>query len=1216
MHFRSAVLSALALVVAGALTLLLPPASPATPRRATSRPPAELAPPSAPAAAASATALVPAHSAAPAPGAPGTPPPAATASASPAAAAPVPPRGVADLLEAAGDLSDPAVRERTVVALRALQQERRVAAEVRARELGLPLRRVLPNGRVQQVYALDAQGRPLYRTTLNLAAARSSGAAQLHAEVPALTGSGVIVGVWDGGVVRTAHQEFGGRAVKKETGVAEDDHGTHVAGTIAASGVQAAARGMAPAATIHSYDWDEDYAEMTAAAATAGGQTTKIYLSNHSYGGLAGWEWMGETTHDWEWYGTGTGTSGSDYYFGQYDDAARDADAVAYGSPYLLVFRAAGNDGTDNPENGDTVRLNPDSTTNTTYNAASHPQGDGLYRGGYDNIAFDAIGKNVVTVGSTSDAVTGTQRDLAKALVSDFSSWGPTDDGRIKPDLVANGEDVYSSVATSNTAYDDTYSGTSMATPSAAGSAALLVQLYGQLFPGAALRASTLKALLLHTADDLGTAGPDYRNGWGLINVKAAADLLRDHAANPLKLRVNEARLDTTITTLTHEFIWDGVSPLRVTLCWTDPAGTATTSNDSRTARLRNNLDLKLTGPTGTTHLPYVMPFVGTWTQASMALPATTGVNNTDNVEQVYLANPGTPGVYRAVVTFQGTLANNAQDYGLIISGSAAEAPPPPTLALQAVSPDSGIAGDTVTLTLSGAALSTVTDLRLKRTGQPDVVATNLQLVGGTLRATVNLTGAASGAWDIVATGETTATLPAAFTVVTALWSANFDTSTSGWSNQPIRGTATGWTFTTASSHTATRSATAAGPGTRTTQALLSPTVAIPAGATNLALRFWHRYTLETDWDGGRLEYQINGGTWTGAGDSGSGTTFETNGYTLTIDPDAVSDFAGKPAWSGTASTFALTVLKLTDTARFAGQSVRFRWSLATDDSTTSTGWWVDTIALTGSENQPQPATVTLSNLAQTYDGTPRAVTVTTDPAALATSVLYDGSATPPVNAGSYAVAAQVTASGYTGSANGTLVVAKAAATVTLSGLRQVYDGTAKPVQVGTTPPGLAYTLTYDGSTSAPSAFGTYAVSATITDANYTGNARGSLAITPAFATWATAQGLAGDAALATADPDGDGLPNLVEFALGGDPLAADTAQLQPQLTAQDGVIELAFTRAPESVGMADVIVQLSADLTTWTDYATLSDAQTGPVRLTLPAGGAAQFARLRVVPR
>lgn len=1216
MHSRSAVLSALALVVAGALTLLFTPASPATPRRAASRPSAEVAPPSTPAAAASAPALASARSATPAPGSPGTPPPLPPAPVSAVSAAPVPPPRVADLLEAAGDLSDPAVRERTVAAMRALQQERRAAAENRARELGLPLRRVLPNGRVQQVYALDPEGRPLYRTTLNLNAARSSGASQLHAEVPALTGSGVIVGVWDGGSVRTSHQEFGGRAIKKNAATDEDDHGTHVAGTIAASGVNAAARGMAPAATIHSYDWDEDYAEMTAAAATAGGQTTKIYLSNHSYGGLTGWEWIGETDYDWEWYGTGTGTSGSDSYFGQYDDAARDADAVAYGSPYLLVFRAAGNDGTDNPENGDIVRLNPDSTTNTTYNSASHPKGDGLYRGGYDNIAFDAIGKNVVTVGSTSDAVTGTQRDLAKALVSDFSSWGPTDDGRIKPDLVANGEEVYSSVATSNTAYDGEYSGTSMATPSAAGSAALLVQLYGQLFPGAALRASTLKALLLHTADDLGTAGPDYRNGWGLINVKAAADLLRDHAANPLKLHVNEARLDTAITTLTHEFIWDGVSPIRATLCWTDPAGTSTTSADSRTARLRNNLDLKITGPTGTTHLPYVMPFVGTWTQASMALPATTGVNNTDNVEQVYLANPGTPGVYRAVVTFQGTLANNAQDYGLIISGSAAEAPPPPTLALQAVSPDTGIAGETATLTLSGAALSTVTDLRLTRSGQPDLVATNLQLVGGTLRATVNLTGAASGAWTIVATGETTASLPAAFTVVTALWSANFDTTTSGWSNQPIRGTATGWTFTTASSHTANRSATAAGPGTRTTQALLSPTVAIPAGATNLALRFWHRYTLETDWDGGRLEYQINGGTWTGAGDSGSGTTFDTNGYTLTIDPDAVSDFAGKPAWSGTASSFGLTVLKLTDTARFAGQSVRFRWSLATDDSTTSTGWWVDTIALTGSESQPQPATVTLSNLAQTYDGTPRPVTVTTEPAALATSVLYNGSATPPVNAGSYAVAAQITASGYTGSANGTLVVAPAAATVTLSGLRQVYDGTAKPVQVTTNPPGIAFTLTYDGSTAPPSAFGTYTVAATITDANYAGSARGSLAITPAFATWAAAQGLTGNAALASADPDGDGLPNLVEFALGGDPLAADTAQLQPQLTAQDGVIELTFTRAPESVGMADVIVQLSSDLTTWTDFATLSDAQTGPVRLTLPGGGAAQFARLRVVPR
>ncbi|MDP1580377.1 MAG: S8 family serine peptidase, partial [Candidatus Didemnitutus sp.] len=559
--------------------------------------------------------IVAAAESTPAGRAPDAPAPLGAAFQSPAladATTPPPRRSVADILEAAGDLSDPVARERAVEEMRTLQQSRRAAAEARARELGLPLRTVGPRGRVREVFDLDAQGRPIYRATFNLNATRSSGASLLQAETPPLSGSGVIVGVWDGGLVRSTHQELVGRVTAKNTGEL-DDHATHVAGTVGAAGVVASARGAAPAVSIHSYDWDDDYAEMTADGATAAGQSTKIYIGNQSYGSANGWDYTGETSPMWVWYGTGTTTTGYDPEFGQYNVGARDIDAVIFATPYLLAFRVAGNDGTDDPVNGESVSLSSTSSATTAYNSSLHPAGDGIYRGGYDTIAWESIGKNVITIGATTDAVIGNQRDVAAAAVVDFSSWGPTDDGRIKPDLVTNGDEVYSPIATSNTAYD-IYSGTSMAGPSAAGSAALLVQLYGQLFPGNSMRASTLKALLLHTADDLGTAGPDYRSGWGLINVKTAADLLRDHAANPLRIRVNESQLNTTTTTVSQNFTWDGVSPIRATLCWTDPAGTATTSHDSRTSRLVNNLDLKIIGPDESTHLPYVMPFVGTWT--------------------------------------------------------------------------------------------------------------------------------------------------------------------------------------------------------------------------------------------------------------------------------------------------------------------------------------------------------------------------------------------------------------------------------------------------------------------------------------------------------------------------------------------------------------------------------------------------------------------------
>ncbi len=143
------------------------------------------------------------------------------------------------------------------------------------------------------------------------------------------------------------------------------------------------------------------------------------------------------------------------------------------------------------------------------------------------------------------------------------------------------------------------------------------------------------------------------------------------------------------------------------------------------------------------------------------------------------------------------------------------------------------------------------------------------------------------------------------------------------------------------------------------------------------------------------------------------------------------------------------------------------------------------------------PATVVLSGLNQSYDGTARVVTATTIPAGLAVSVTYDGSPIPPVAVGSYAVVATVTDPGYTGSSTGTLVVDPGVATVTLGALNQLYDGTPRPVTVTTTPPGLPVSVTYDGSSTPPTEVGSYAVVATVTDPNYTGSASGTLVIDP-----------------------------------------------------------------------------------------------------------------------
>jgi hypothetical protein len=178
------------------------------------------------------------------------------------------------------------------------------------------------------------------------------------------------------------------------------------------------------------------------------------------------------------------------------------------------------------------------------------------------------------------------------------------------------------------------------------------------------MRASTLKALLIHTADDIGTTGPDYKYGWGLINVKAASDLILAHKASLIAPKMIEGTLTNASKTNTHTFTWDGVSPIRATVCWTDPAGTAQTAADSRTANLKHNLDAKITAPNNSTlYQPYVMPFVGSWTTAAMASPATTGKNNVDNVEQVYVAAPSQAGTYTVTVSLDGTLTTANQTY-------------------------------------------------------------------------------------------------------------------------------------------------------------------------------------------------------------------------------------------------------------------------------------------------------------------------------------------------------------------------------------------------------------------------------------------------------------------------------------------------------------------------------------------------------------------------
>ncbi len=143
-------------------------------------------------------------------------------------------------------------------------------------------------------------------------------------------------------------------------------------------------------------------------------------------------------------------------------------------------------------------------------------------------------------------------------------------------------------------------------------------------------------------------------------------------------------------------------------------------------------------------------------------------------------------------------------------------------------------------------------------------------------------------------------------------------------------------------------------------------------------------------------------------------------------------------------------------------------------------------------------AAVSLGDLAQVYDGTSKSATATSTPAGLAVDLTYDGAAALPIAAGSHAVAAAVVDANYEGSVTGTLVIAKAAAVISLGDLLQTYDGSPKSASATTVPPGLAVELTYDGSAGLPAAAGSHAVSATVADSNYFGSAIGTLVVAKA----------------------------------------------------------------------------------------------------------------------
>lgn len=505
----------------------------------------------------------------------------------------------------------------------------------------------------------------------------------LGVRVRGFYGKGQIVAVADSGLdtgdPQTLNRDFQGRVLATfalgrpttndwsdpTTGLGWGGHGTHVAGSVLGSGANSGANpaqhnygsshaGMAPEASLVFQSIEDDRGGL-------GGVPLTLYdLFIEPYK-------LGARVHTNSWGASDIGT---------YTDLAASVDQFVYDNPDMTILFAAGNDGID--RNGDGV-VDPGS------------------------IGDPAAAKNIITVGASENLRPPTENwggntkqtwsiygDLFPPLSTDFtadkpngmaafSSRGPAADGRIKPDIVAPGTGIVSVLSRLSAAggevldgefagaYSDANtlskyaysSGTSMATPVAAGAAALVREFYTkkQWNPSAAL----VKATLINGAYDmnpgqygLGPARemsqrPNGVEGFGRV------DLVKALTPTPPRSNVwvdNPTGLSTGQNIRFQYHVQGTADPLTITLVWTDPPGAP-----FALPALVNNLDLSVTDPSGTT-------FYGN----GAAAPGDT-LNNVENID---IARPQA-GIY--TIQIAGTnIPMGPQTFALVVSGNGAPA--------------------------------------------------------------------------------------------------------------------------------------------------------------------------------------------------------------------------------------------------------------------------------------------------------------------------------------------------------------------------------------------------------------------------------------------------------------------------------------------------------------------------------------------------------------
>jgi len=462
------------------------------------------------------------------------------------------------------------------------------------------------------------------------------------------SGDGIQVMVRDTGIDRDGsgndHEDFDGRVLTTNTPYNESCHGTHVAGIVGGSGLRS---------------------NLNDTAGNPNGGTP------------------------YQWRGIAPNVEFVGYDMG-WDGATYNTAITTYG---VDISNHSHTQGCSSTYNTDAVTVENAVRNDTLYivTAAANSGGGsqncpwGPFLEGYFSI-IGMVAKNSLSVGSYNSATN---------LRSAFSSMGPTFDGRIKPDVVAPGHDI------SSTVYDDTHpwhaayhddgygdmSGTSMASPCVAGVIALMLEAFWDTCGDDSPRPlfSTMKAILVQTAQDLiqpanvpgepncpdfvGAnaqppflhAGPDWATGYGLINAEEAVSMIRNES-----LFLEDAIEDIGDIDEFSIYVPAGTPELEVTLVWDDYPGDTTTPNTS--SKLVNDLNLRLIEPNGgTEHQPWVLSPLDPADDGDIdpddIVAATTGEDHLNNVEQVGVTNP-VEGVWIVRVDESG-LPQPSQSYSL-----------------------------------------------------------------------------------------------------------------------------------------------------------------------------------------------------------------------------------------------------------------------------------------------------------------------------------------------------------------------------------------------------------------------------------------------------------------------------------------------------------------------------------------------------------------------